>query len=69
MEQSGGMATGSRERNELVRVRHGSDSGVCIFGFVSALLLHGTFHEDFVFMFFSSGSGNCVLSLCVIFRL
>ncbi|TKY46705.1 Cellulose synthase A catalytic subunit 1 of UDP-forming [Spatholobus suberectus] len=27
MEQSGGMITGSHERNELVRVRHGSDSG------------------------------------------
>ncbi|XP_020222154.1 cellulose synthase A catalytic subunit 1 [UDP-forming] isoform X2 [Cajanus cajan] len=27
MKQSGGMVTGSRERNELVRVRHGSDSG------------------------------------------
>ncbi|XP_027343073.1 cellulose synthase A catalytic subunit 1 [UDP-forming]-like [Abrus precatorius] len=27
MEQSGGIVTGSHERNELVRVRHGSDSG------------------------------------------
>ncbi|KAK7304937.1 hypothetical protein VNO77_42831 [Canavalia gladiata] len=27
MEQRGGIVTGSHERNELVRVRHGSDSG------------------------------------------
>ncbi|KAG5017387.1 hypothetical protein JHK85_023523 [Glycine max] len=34
MERSGGMVTGSHERNELVRVRHGSDSRVGVSGFV-----------------------------------
>jgi len=28
MDRSGGMVTGSHERNELVTVRNGSDSGV-----------------------------------------
>ena len=37
MERSGGMVTGSHERNELVRVRHGSDSRVGVSGFVSTL--------------------------------
>jgi len=67
MERSGGMVTGSHERNELVRVRHGSDSGVGVSGFLSTLfLLHGTFDEDYVLCFFSIGSQNFVLSLCVI---
>ena len=70
MERSGGMVTGSHERNELVRVRHGSDSRVGVSGFVSTLffffLLHGTFDGDYVLCFLSFGSENFVLSLCVI---
>lgn len=42
MEQHGGVATGSHERNQLVRVRHGSDSGV------------GVSHNTFCLKHFSS---------------
>lgn len=31
MEASGGLVAGSHKRNELVRIRHDSDSGVCRF--------------------------------------
>lgn len=31
MEANGGMVAGSYKKNELVRIRHDSDSGVCIF--------------------------------------
>lgn len=51
MERSGGMVTGSHERNELVRVRHGSDSGVRSSGSVSTFFLRWTFHEDRVSCF------------------
>lgn len=34
-----GLATGSNERNELVRVRHGSDSGVGVFHTKKSLFL------------------------------
>ena len=47
----------------LLRVRHGSESGVSVSGFVSTL--HRTFDEDFFFFFFF-GSGTFVLSPCVI---
>ena len=30
MEASAGMVAGSHRRNELVRIRHDSDSGVCV---------------------------------------
>ena len=63
MERSGGMVTGSHERNELVRVRHGSDSRVGVSGFVSTLLLHRTSNEVYFFLFFFFGCGSFVQSL------
>ena len=55
MEASAGMVAGSYKRNELVRIRHDSDSGVCIFihshlGFQSRITITNFF---FKVMFFS----------------
>ena len=58
MERSGGMVTGSHERNELVRVRHGSDSRVGVSGFVSTLF----FFFFFCFMGLLMETMFCVFS-------
>lgn len=63
MERSGGMVTGSHERNELVRVRHRSDSGVRSSGSVSTFFLRWTFLKT-MFPVFLFGSGSFVLSVC-----
>lgn len=33
MEANAGLVAGSHKRNELVRIRHDSDGGVCVFTF------------------------------------
>jgi len=64
MERSGGMVTGSHERNELVTVRHGSDSGVRSSGSVPTLLLHWTFPEDHVSCFSFWVWEFCYFTVC-----
>lgn len=34
MEANAGLVAGSYKRNELVRIRHDSDGGVCLFSFL-----------------------------------
>ena len=50
-------------KEKLARVRHGSDSGVGVSGFVSTLLLHRTSNEVYFFLFFFFGCGSFVQSL------
>lgn len=55
-----GLATGSNERNELVRVRHGSDSGVGVFH-TKKLIFNTSVHSMFNdCLFFFSVSWNFV---------